>query len=279
MSFEEEVEKDRRRPGAKAAAADDETRRRERRRSEAKAAIELGKVVNGKITLDDDDEDMPLNSVGPRMNMTNPMVNFTPATPMGWAPSPTAGPMMGPTPFMMPPPNADPHFLAAHQHAMMVAKQAYQIAVAQQAMAAANDEWERGSSASAFGGMGMSPMGGMPGMMPGGYGMGWNNPMMFSTAQSMYAGSTAGSELGAGWGTRSEYGGTARNSRTSAMFSSRQSAQGIGPGQRSESQPILSNTSSARPGLRPRTKTSPSDSPVPAQHSRSRQAPPSSWRK
>lgn len=205
------------------------------------------------------------------------MLNFIPPSPMTW--NAPAAPMMSPSPFMMPPPNADPQFLAAHQHAMMVAKQAYQMAVAQQAMAAANEEWERGSSVSAFGGMGMNmaPMGGMPGMMPGGYGMGYN-PMMFSSAQTMYAGSTAGSELGVGWGTRSEYGGPSRNSRTSAMFSSRQSAYGLGAGQRSESQPMLTTPGNSRPGPRPRTKTSPSDGSLPTQHPRSRQAPPSSWK-
>jgi hypothetical protein len=234
---------------------------------------------------------MPLNSLGPRMNMANPTMNFTPPAPMGWSPSPNA-PMMGSSPFLMPPPNADPRFLAAHQHAMMVAKQAYQMAVAQQAMAAANEEWERGSSVSAFSSMGMGmgmgggmpPMGGMgmPGMMPGAYGMGWNNPaMMFSSAQSMYAGSTAGSELGAGWGTRSEYGGPSRNSRTSAMLAGggRQSTYGLGAGQRSESQGNLAMTSNTRPPPRPRTRTSPADAQLPTQHARSRQVPPpSSWK-
>jgi hypothetical protein len=40
------------------------------------------------------------------------------------------------------------NMMAAHQQAMMFAKQAYQMAVAQQAMAAAAEEWERGSALS-----------------------------------------------------------------------------------------------------------------------------------
>ena len=69
--------------------------------------------------------------------------------------------MLPPQQFMFtpPPPNADPAFLAAHQQAMLVAKQAYQFAVAQQAMQAAGDEWERGSNVSAFAGPGGMNMG------------------------------------------------------------------------------------------------------------------------
>lgn len=212
------------------------------------------------------------------------MLNFTPPTPMGWAPSPGM-PMMGPQQFMTPPPPSDPRFLAAHQHAMMVAKQAYQMAVAQQALAAANEEWERGSSTSAFG-MGVNPMGmGMPmpmgamGMLPAGYGM---NYQMFPSTASMYAGSVIGSDAGGGmgWGTRSEYGGQSRVSRNSAMFTDRTSMYGLSANQRSGSHgqlapPAASNT---RPAVRPRTKTAPSDTPLPPQHARARQPPPSSWK-
>ena len=117
------------------------------------------------------------------MSMINPLMNGGMSFPagggaMGWPQMQQAAPFGGQQGmFPQPPLNPDPNFLIAHQHAMAIAKQAYQLAVAQQAMAAAGDEWERGSSVSAFGGMGMSPMGGMPGMMPGGYGMGWNNPI------------------------------------------------------------------------------------------------------
>lgn len=226
---------------------------------------------------------MPLNSLGPRMSMAaNPMMNFTPPTPVtSWGPTPGAPPTMGAPPFLMPPPNADPRFLAAHQHAMMIAKQAYQMAVAQQALAAANEEWERGSSVSAFGGMGggipgMNPMAGMgmPSMMPGGFGMGYN-PMMFSSTQTMYAGSTAGSELGVGWGTRSEYGGPTRNNRTS-VINNRQPTYGLTADQRSQSSGNLAPSSNPRPPRRPRTKTSPADSPLPREYARNRQGPPPS---
>ena len=90
--------------------------------------------------------------MGPRMSMVNPMMSFTPASPaIPWQAhaqaqmqaNPAAAAMMGQqAPYMQMqmqvPPN-DPRFMAAHQHAMMVAKQAYQMAVAQQAMAQAND--------------------------------------------------------------------------------------------------------------------------------------------
>lgn len=220
----------------------------------------------------------------------NPMMNLTPPTPMAWG-RPNSG-MMSPgmSPMNMnpmgmfpaPPPNADPAFLVAHQQAMMVAKQAYQFAVAQQAMAQANEEWERGSTAtSAFGGAastygggssygggmgGMSPMGGMGMGMGGmnpmypGYGM-WPGPMMFpSTAQSMYAGSVVGSDVGGGggWGSRSAYGDTGDRS---TMFRS----NGGGGGGFSSS----ASVAGVRPSQRPRTKTAPSSKPPP----------PSSWKK
>ncbi len=244
-------------------------------------------MVNGRIQLEaDDDDDRPLNNMGPRMSMANPMMNFTPPSPMNWQGQPNAA-MLNPQQFMYPPGNTDPRFLAAHQQAMMVAKQAYQMAVAQQAMAAANEEWERGSNTSAFGnmglgmgmgGMGMNPMGqmGMP-MLPGGYGMNWNNSgaMMFPSSTSMYGGSVAGSDVG--WGTRSEYGGPSRASRTSAMLAPRQ-APAMNSA-RSEYGGQSSSPPNSRQNQRPRTKTSPSDMPLPSQHTRVRQAPPpSSWK-
>ncbi|KAJ6617387.1 hypothetical protein B0H10DRAFT_2164422 [Mycena sp. CBHHK59/15] len=61
--------------------------------------------------------------------------------------------MLGPAQFMVPPP-ADPSFYAAHQQAMLIAKQAYQMAVAQQAMAVAGEEWERGSTSAGWVGAG-----------------------------------------------------------------------------------------------------------------------------
>ena len=139
------------------------------------------------------------------------------------------------------PVGADPNFLMAHQHAMAMAKQAYQFAVAQQAMAAAGEEWERGSNISGFtpavtsptpgvgvgmgigmgvamGLNGMGPMAGMGGMgmNMGGMGMlgvpawGTGMPVYPGAPRSMYAGSAigtpGGSETGQGWDAASVYG-------------------------------------------------------------------------
>ncbi|KAH9885432.1 hypothetical protein C8Q73DRAFT_795850 [Cubamyces lactineus] len=297
----------------------EERRRRERRRSEAKAAIELGKIVNGRgpIQTDDDDEGAGMENMGPRMSMFNSMmptgmgtmgpVNVTPPTPMGFTPQ-TPQSMFNPAGnFMFPPmmpPNADPAFLAAHQQAMLAAKQAFQIAVAQQALAAANEEWERGSTAtSAFGGFnGMGGMGGMgggmfPGATPGfpmnmgmGLGMGpWPNPMMFASSQSMYAGSViGGSELGvntggrgAGWGSRSAYGepsGYAGSPGDRASMAFRNSQLLGGGGYASGARSEIGGPTSGRGGQRARTRTSPSDAPLPTQHVKRRDGPPpSSW--
>ncbi|TFY51446.1 hypothetical protein EVJ58_g10561 [Rhodofomes roseus] len=134
-----------------------ENRRRQRRRSEAMAALELGKIVNGRPPTDhDDDDDRPMDNMPPRMSMMNNMMGVPPTGPMNMntlsSPMPWSNPqapMMNPQQFMFTPvpPNADPSFLAAHQQAMMFAKHAYQMAVVQQAMAAAEEEWERGSTA------------------------------------------------------------------------------------------------------------------------------------
>ena len=245
--------------------------------------LQLGNVFNGRgpLVAEDDDEDLPTSAMGPRMtgmNMMNPMFNLTPPTPMTWRPPSAMMPGGMQQMFPAPPPNADPAFLAAHHQAMMVAKQAYQLAVAQQAMAQANEEWERGSTATSAvggggsvygGGMGMPGMGGMPmnpmspGMYPA-YGM-WPGPMMFPTAaQSMYAGSVVGSDVGvggsSGWATRSAYGDTGDRS---SMFRGPGGGGGAG----------FSSSASAvgvRPDQRPRTKTAPSSA---------RQLPPASWKK
>lgn len=236
------------------------------------------------------------------MSMMNPMLNFTPPTPVTWQSQTN---MMGSMPsppgmmFPAPPPNADPAFLVAHQQAMMIAKQAYQMAVAQQAMAQANEEWERGSTATSaygggYGGMSnMSSMGGMGGgmggmgnmgmgmgmgMFPGQFGMpGWTGSMMFpNSAQSMYAGSVMGSEIG-GWGSQSVYGGP--GDRSSRLFNGGGAGTG-GQTNFSSSRSDAFGPTSSRPGPRARTKTAPSDAPLPAQHARSRGAPPpSSWKK
>ncbi|THU77364.1 hypothetical protein K435DRAFT_974010 [Dendrothele bispora CBS 962.96] len=200
---------------------EEEERRRERRRSEAKAAIELGNVINGRgpVDDDDDDDDLPISQTAPGMGTMNPMM--TGAMPMmpgfpsqagtpgwgSWPQMPPANPQMAQ--FMVPPPN-DPAFFAAHQQAMMIAKQAYQMAVAQQAMAAAAEEWERGStiggfssSQSMYGGVSNSPMMGSPYGMGMGMGMGGGNG--WSTGSVIFPSGPRSSVYGGG--AQSEYGG------------------------------------------------------------------------
>ncbi len=93
--------------------------------------------------------------------------------------------------------NMDPALVHAHYQAMLFAKQAYQLTVAQQAMEAAGEEWERssnmggpsGSVISGFGGsgsllnglgggLGMNPALGMGMMSPNGMGLPQLNPFM-----------------------------------------------------------------------------------------------------
>ncbi|KZT64060.1 hypothetical protein DAEQUDRAFT_770024 [Daedalea quercina L-15889] len=297
-----------------------ENRRKQRRRSEAMAALELGRIVNGRPpTDDDDDEDRPLDNMPPRMSMMNNMMGVSPSGPMNMnmnmmsSPTPWSNPqpgMISSQQFMMPPvpPNADATFLAAHQQAMMFAKQAYQMAVAQQAMAAAEEEWERGSNAatsmlnggggraSAFG-VGpspmtpMTPMGygmGMPGMSPMNMGMNMNMPwpgMMGgfpSSAQSMYAGSVAGSELGTGargqgWGSRSAYGDPSAGERTSMFRGSTFGMQPPSMPPRAVSSGIV-QTVPQRPGPRPRTRTGPSAPSGGARREQVPPLPPTSWK-
>lgn len=126
--------------------------------------------------------------------------------------------------------------MLAHQQAMMYAKQAYQMAVAQQAMAAAGDEWERGSTVGGFGGGGSvyggggSVYGGGGGSVYGGggsvygggvssasmlgspYGMGMSMGGMQSPANGWSTGSVimpgpSRSMYGGVSGARSDYGG------------------------------------------------------------------------
>ena len=185
-----------------------------------------------------------------------------------WIPQPN--PMLQ---QFMPPPSQStgPHLLAAHQHAMMAAKQAYQLAVAQQAMQAAGDEWERGST------------------------VGWPSSastMMFPTGpRSMYTGSVyGGSEYGgptSGWTTSSVYGGgfgPSQPNRTSAMI---RNYQQNGPSALRDSRmdPPPTNSPEIRQP-RPRVKTGP-DAPgrpiatLMQQQQKGRGAtppPPSSWK-
>ena len=273
------------------------------------------------------------------MNMAGPTNFAFPGVPPGWNPWLQQG---QPAPPMMPHPNQftqNTEFLVAHQQAMMIAKQAYQMAVAQHAMAAAGDEWERNSNGSGFSGsqtygggsqlggsagfaghmnmnMGMFGMGGGMGGYGGFGGMGMPNPgwpgasMLFppgprsayggfSSAQSDFGGNNgSSSSVGPGnWGSRSVYGeplGPSAGDRSSRAFT------GSPPGyqqQKNEKQTHFPTSQKSprdreesgnsgkspthsqlpsRPGPRPRTRTAPSSTPVPAQHS-SRNNPPSSW--
>ncbi|KAG9222186.1 hypothetical protein CCMSSC00406_0009001 [Pleurotus cornucopiae] len=282
----------------------EEQRRKERRRSEAKAAIELGNVINGRgpIVDDDEDDDQPINQVyGARMGM-NPMMPG--GMPMGMGGLPNGSPgwnnswqqgQLMPGQFMPPPPT-DPTFLVAHQQAMMYAKQAYQMAVAQQAMAAAADEWERSSNIGGFGSGGSvyggSMYGGSPSLPSMGMGMGgWGSGMMFppgprsmygGAAQSEYGGGMGGG--GGGWGSKSVYGesfgpsNTRENNRTS-RGNLLQMKQGYGQ-QRDSTYSTTANqqqpSATPRGSSRPRTTSTPAS---PARAPGMRKAPPpSSWK-
>jgi hypothetical protein len=134
----------------------------------------------------------------PMMNMNMPMMQGNPMfNPM------MANAMGMPTGFSLPPvppmPNMmmgmDPSMMAAHQQAMMMAKQAYQMAVAQQAIAAAGEEWERSSNMGGFSGMSSRPptLFGMPtGSVYGGSTLGFPN----MGAGSVWGGSVYGEPFG-----------------------------------------------------------------------------------
>lgn len=236
---------------------------------------------------------LPMANMQMGMNMPVPM-GF--GAPGGMSPGwPT---MMAPTQFMIPPP-ADPNFYAAHQQAMMIAKQAYQMAVAQQAMAIAGDEWERGSSISGFGGDRGSVYGGAgarPAMPPYGMGMGmqggWSpgGMSLFPPApRSMYGGG----------GARSEYGGGGGGGGNGAGWSSSRSVYGesfgpsprpgsSGPAQMRNSRadsgyfpsvpPAPAPSSSpSRPGPTPRQRTA-SQPASPPRGAAAKRQPPSSWK-
>ncbi|KAF5346167.1 hypothetical protein D9758_009927 [Tetrapyrgos nigripes] len=200
---------------------EEEERRKERRRTEAKAAIELGNVINGHGPVLDEDDDLPIGQtgvaanpmdvMGPMMAGSMPMMpGFTgqAGTP-GWSPWSQMPPNPQMTQFMIPPPS-DPAFFAAHQQAMLYAKQAYQMAVAQQAMAAAAEEWERGSAIGGFSSSQSMYGGSTPGPMMGstygmGMGMGGNG---WSTGSVIFP--NAGRSSIYAMGAQSEYGGGGR---------------------------------------------------------------------
>ncbi|KAJ7642158.1 hypothetical protein FB45DRAFT_1126478 [Roridomyces roridus] len=285
----------------------EEERRRERRRGEAKAAIELGNVINGPgPTADDDDEDdddvpvaqrampgMPMGNMPMGMNMPMPM-GF--ATPGGMSPGWPG--MLSPAQFMVPPP-ADPNFYAAHQQAMMIAKQAYQMAVAQQAMQQAGEEWERGSTmgfgdrSSVFGGSttgpAMSSYGMGMGMQQGGWTPGGMS--LFPPApRSMYGGGGARSEYGGGGGggARSEYGGGGGWNSSRSVY-----GENFGPSPRSSNSPAATRNPNTRvdsgyfagapvpkspnpTGATPRQRTA--SQPATPSRGPAKRQPPSSWK-
>jgi len=238
--------------------------------------------MNGNINLDDDDD--PTMGMNPRVSAVNPMMGMGPmGLGMGMGmPQQNMSMMMNnpwmqqPNPmlqqFIPPPPQStDPQLLAAHQHAMMAAKQAYQLAVAQQAMQAAGDEWERGST------------------------LGWpsnGSAVMFpSGPRSLYAGSIyGGSEYGGptnGWGASSVYGGgfgPSTSNRTPVMMRNHQQ-NGPSPSRGSRVDLSPTNPPEVR-HPRPRVKTGP-DAPgrpiatlLQQQQGRGRTPPPpSSWKR
>ncbi|KAI6012682.1 hypothetical protein F5J12DRAFT_819692 [Pisolithus orientalis] len=300
VTFEDIPEKgrERGRERAKSEAAEEE-RRRERRRSEAKAAIEFGKLVNsrGPLVHDGWDDELSHRSGNGRMRMSmNPMMGMgmegnMPGmmTPSGWVSwqQPMATGMSGVVPQLQF--NNDPAFLAAHQRAMMMAKQAYQMAVAQHAIAVAGEEWERssnagfgsggsvyggGSAASVYGGAGPRPGAGMMGMpntgmlVPPGP---WHGaPTMFPGTALMYGGgiNSTQSEFGgaAGWASKSAYGESFGPSSRSSYL---QAGRGV---------PASSASAYDGPAPRPRAKTGAAPPSSPRSPGRSRVPPPSSWK-
>ncbi|KAF8135868.1 hypothetical protein K438DRAFT_1639954 [Mycena galopus ATCC 62051] len=202
--------------------------------------------------------------------------------------------MLSPAQFMVPPP-ADPAFYAAHQQAMMIAKQAYQMAVAQQAMAVAGEEWERGSTVGGLagrgsvygGGGGRSVMGGMQGMSMGGWSPGGGQ--LFPPApRSMYGGGGARSEYGGGGGgggnwssSRSVYGetfGPSTERYTRSSSSGNLAAQGKGSRESGYFPPVSSSPGRQGPSTqRQRTASQPATPPRNPGAAR-RPPPPSSWK-
>ena len=233
VSFNDDVENEESRKNDVEGKNDAETRRKERRRGEAKAAIEvrtqshsarsrlidvflqLGNVINGPgPVVSDDEDDMPINqamnarvpSLHPMMAMGNQM---SMQMPFGGVPGSSWGgnfqSQVGSPQMLVPPqfvvPTVGPNYMAAHQQAMMFAKQAYQIAVAQQAMAAAADEWDRNS---VMGGSVYGDPSSSASVMMGPYmGNGWSTGSMIfpNAARSVYGG------MGGLASSRSDYGG------------------------------------------------------------------------
>jgi hypothetical protein len=217
--------------------------------------------VNGPPPVDDDDltlGQLPMGMQGgwqqPGVQMPMQMQMQMPAVP----PLYNMGMAMPPGAYGMPQvPSTDPAFLVAHQQAMAIAKQTFQYAVAQQALAAANDEWERSSTMTGFGGPAAAPQ--------WGYGMGMRQSAMFPAApRSMYAGSVGGGA--GGWGGSGSVYGNAFGS-------------GAAAGGRTSTYSMAEMSAGAQRPVRPRTKTAPSAATPPAGTPSGRMpVPPSSYR-
>ena len=197
---------------------------------------------------------MPPTPVGlGQFNFSNPMMH---GLNMGGMGMPNFGLPMPQMPQIPPIPPMNgamgQGMMMAHQQAMLMAKQAYQFAVAQQAMQAAGDEWERASHV-------------------GGY----SSPFAAAPA-SIYAGSAMGVPSGNMWGGGSAYAGGPGSTLGYAfpMAGSEIGGPTAVPTGRSPSGPGPQQT-------RSRTKTAPSSSQPPA-HLRGAGAPPlpppSSWK-
>jgi len=221
----------------------------------------------------------PTTPAMPSFNMGSPAFNPMMSTNMGnmsnMMPSPQMFNPMMPNGFGMPPgfslppvpqmPNMmmgmDPAVMAAHQQAMLMAKQAYQMAVAQQAIAAAGEEWERSSNVGGYSGTGSRPptlFGAHTGSMYGGGSL-LGMPSMGSG--SVWGGSVYGEPFGP-----SMQRGSVGNNHTFPSSAFPSSATEFGENIR---------------GPRKRTMTAPS-SALPPAHLRGAGAPPlpppSSWR-
>jgi len=150
----------------------------------------------------------------------------------------------------------DPGMMMAHQQAMMMAKQAYQLAVAQQAMQAAGDEWERASHV-------------------GGY----SSPFPPAPA-SIYAGSVLGVPTPSVWGGGGGASAYGRGPGSNLGYSFPMAGSDIG-GPTAPNGRSVSGLGHQPQQPRQRTQTAPS-SPQPPAHLRGAGAPPlpppSSWK-
>lgn len=176
----------------------------------------------------------PMMAMGNQMSMQMP---FGGVSGSPWAanfqPQVSSPQMLVPPQFVVP--TVGTNYMVAHQQAMMFAKQAYQIAVAQQAMAAAADEWDRNSVMG--GSMYGDPSSNASVMMsPSPFNMrnGWSTgSVIFPNAtQSVYGG------MGGLASSRSEYGGGGSVANMAGgKWNSARSMYGDNSGQSNRSRP------------------------------------------